>query len=258
MLFSQQVHDFARSLLFVAHPGHELLVLGWLMMFKPVVGVLTDGSGHTGESRLPQTAARLSAIGASRAPVFGAFTDAQLYEVVLEQRLTVLAGVVDALTELLVSQQIRTVVTDAMEGFNPAHDLCRMLIGVACERAGLPGHYEYAIDAGPHAFSDPSDWSHEIDDVTLDLKLAAGEELRGQIREIEPMVAQHGREAFRRESLRFVEDWSAVVWPAGERPLYETIGEARVAEGHYSRVLRYEEHVRPLLDHLRVAKSCRS
>ena len=41
-----------RCALVVAHPGHELRVYGWLALRKPDVYILTDGSGHTGNSRL--------------------------------------------------------------------------------------------------------------------------------------------------------------------------------------------------------------
>ena len=41
---STAVKDF----LFVAHPGHELCVHGWLEIARPKVFVLTDGSGRSG------------------------------------------------------------------------------------------------------------------------------------------------------------------------------------------------------------------
>jgi hypothetical protein len=36
-----------------------------------------------------------------------------------------------------------------------------------------------------------------------------------------------------------------------EPPFYETYGEKQVAAGHYAKVLRYREHVRPIEEALR-------
>jgi hypothetical protein len=50
--------------LVVAHPGHELRVHHWLELTRPFVIVLTDGSGHSGQSRLASTTRVLAAAGA--------------------------------------------------------------------------------------------------------------------------------------------------------------------------------------------------
>jgi hypothetical protein len=41
--------------LIVAHPGHELVILGWVEANHPLVTIFTDGSGRGGVSRLPST-----------------------------------------------------------------------------------------------------------------------------------------------------------------------------------------------------------
>ncbi|HET8774296.1 MAG TPA: hypothetical protein VFP80_10910, partial [Thermoanaerobaculia bacterium] len=69
--------------LFVAHPGHELRLHHWLELTRPVVAVLTDGSGSTGVSRVPSTLAVLQATGARAAPVMGEVTDRDVYEAVM-------------------------------------------------------------------------------------------------------------------------------------------------------------------------------
>jgi hypothetical protein len=50
------MESFGESALIIAHPGHEIRVHGWLERAKPVVYVLTDGSGRSGQSRLASTA----------------------------------------------------------------------------------------------------------------------------------------------------------------------------------------------------------
>src|SRR5260221_8686768 len=44
-----------RPALIIAHPGHELRVHRWLEKTRPLVLVLTDGSGRTAQSRLAST-----------------------------------------------------------------------------------------------------------------------------------------------------------------------------------------------------------
>ncbi|TIU68722.1 MAG: hypothetical protein E5W25_11970, partial [Mesorhizobium sp.] len=53
-----------KAALVVAHPGHELRVHHWMETAKPLVLVLTDGSGHLGVGRLDRTAEVLAGAGA--------------------------------------------------------------------------------------------------------------------------------------------------------------------------------------------------
>jgi len=56
--------------LIIAHPGHELRVHHWLEKTRPLVFVLTDGSGRTAQSRLHSTTRILERAGAT--PVLSA------------------------------------------------------------------------------------------------------------------------------------------------------------------------------------------
>src|SRR5262249_33838364 len=146
------------------------------------------------------------------------------------------------------------VVTDATEGYNPVHDLCRPIAGAACEyarRAGLSvRQYEFAPVGAPRR-PNGRDVVHELDDSTLAAKIAAARSyvpLPGALAE---RIGLFGAEACRRESLCAVDDWTATVeWSCG-RPLYETLGEERVAAGRYDDVIRYRDHVEPILLELR-------
>ena len=105
--------------LIVGHPGHELRVYRWLELAKPTVYVLTDGSGHTGRSRLASTHQVLSDAGASPGTLFGAFSDVDLYDALLTGEHTRLRHVVCTLAEALARTSVDYVVADALEGFNP-------------------------------------------------------------------------------------------------------------------------------------------
>jgi len=63
-----------RAILVIAHPGHELRVHGWLEAMAPAVWILTDGSGHTGRSRVDSTTRVLESTGAAPGPVYGSMS----------------------------------------------------------------------------------------------------------------------------------------------------------------------------------------
>src|SRR5215472_7452132 len=68
-----------KALLIVSHPGHELRVHHWLETSKPIVLVLTDGSGSVNGSRLASTTAVLVNAGARAGTIYGRFSDRELY-----------------------------------------------------------------------------------------------------------------------------------------------------------------------------------
>lgn len=223
---------------------------------KPRVCALTDGSGHHACSRLGETAALLRDAGATAADIFGRFTDREMYAAILDRDTTLVESLVSELAEELTENRISLVVADAMEGFNPIHDLCRMIAGAACERAGGVAHYEYPIYGGPAAFDAVEDaLIMDLDDRAFAKKLEKARELAQIIPDVYEMLERFGEAAFRRESFHRIADWTAYPWSEDERPLYEHIGEERVARHYYERVIRYADHMQPLLDHLRARVS---
>src|SRR5215470_17044860 len=117
-----------RPLLVVAHPGHELRVHGWLEAARPRVCVLTDGSGHGDQSRLEHTSRLLDRAGAETTRLYGRFTDRAIYDAILDGDAAMLGTLVDEVAASLADGTVTYVVGDAAEGYNPSHDLCRLLI----------------------------------------------------------------------------------------------------------------------------------
>lgn len=73
-----------KAALVIGHPGHELRVHHWLEKARPLVLVLTDGSGHLSAGRLDRTAAVLAGADASPAAnFFGKTSDRELYRAIL-------------------------------------------------------------------------------------------------------------------------------------------------------------------------------
>src|ERR1041384_4747104 len=121
--------------LFVAHPGHELCVHGWLEQTQPRVFLLTDGSGRSGRSRVESTTNVLAQTGCQRGPIYGRLTDRQLYEAILDQNVELFRNLTEEFAAALVDEEVTFVSGDAAEGFNPGHDLCRLIINAAVEIA---------------------------------------------------------------------------------------------------------------------------
>ena len=244
----------SRTVLVVAHPGHELRVHHWLEITKPRVLVLTDGSGSTGRSRLAQTLAVLERAGAEVGGILGRFTDREIYAALL--RLDVDWATTLAAELAREVEGAEGIVADAAEGFNPSHDLCRLLVNAVVERAGRRGwrieNREFPLEAAPdRATSRASALYLRLDDAALERKIAAAhgyEELRA---EVERALEEHGAEAFRHETLTLVEYGFAFETVVEQPPAYETFGEQRVRDGLYRDVVRYREHFEPMVRGLR-------
>jgi hypothetical protein len=123
----------ARAALVVAHPSHELRVHGWLRQTRPYVCVLTDGGGRAGDVRLPRTSEALDRAGATKGTIYGRLTDLEVYAAILNHDVDLFAGIAEELAMIFAAEKIEYVVGDAAEGYSVAHDICRIMIGMAVE-----------------------------------------------------------------------------------------------------------------------------
>jgi hypothetical protein len=255
-----QIPDLGgRAALVVSHPGHELRVYEWLRQTQPRVFVLTDGSGHMSASRLAATTRVLREAGAQQGSVYGRFTDRQLYAALLAHDFAPFITTAEELAAAFTAEQIAYVVADAAEGYNPAHDVCRLLVDtavrLACER------WQWEVTAfdfflvgrppcSPHGEQGRERWI-QLDGAAFERKRAAAYAYTPLAGEIEALIANIGEAAFRSECLRLVDTWfpAHVDW-ATAPPYYEQYGEGRVAAGLYQQVIRYREHIKPLADML--------
>ena len=252
-----------RPALVVAHPGHELRVYGWLELVRPVEFIITDGSGHRGRGRIDQTLGLLNEVGAKAGGLFGRFTDKTIYQALIDRDFKLFIGIIDELVDQLITAKIEYVVGDALEGYNPTHDLCRLMIGAALRRVKQLQGYEirnYGFPLVglpcdcPNDRHDDSKIALELDRQALERKLAAaknyGEVHREIAVEVESALKIAGIDGFRREYFFPMDDDIGYVHKELHRPFYEIYGEQQVAKGYYDKVLRYHEHVLPLVSKL--------
>jgi len=249
----------SRTAIVVAHPGHELRVHGLLCASRPRLFVLTDGSGRSGASRLAFTTALLEAAGGVAGPIYGRLTDAQAYAAILEGEFHRWIALVEELAAALEEDRIDCVAGDAVEGFNPTHDLCRLLINAAVElvrrRTGAaPRNFDFPLDGPPGPCGEsllPRALTLRLDDDALARKMRAARAYTALTGEVDASLRDHREEAFRVECLRPVEYALDLDGLIDDPPFYEIHGERKVAAGHYDRVLRYRQHIVPIAAALR-------
>lgn len=280
-MFEGTTHP-GRAALVVAHPGHELRVYGWLEATRPRVFVLTDGSGRSSRSRIASTDEVLACAGAAPGDIYARLTDTDLYTAILDHDTRLFTGLAEELADALIRENIMCVAGDAVEGYNPAHDACRLVINAAVALAnkslnGRVANFDFTLvgrpDECPESARASALWMH-LNDETFSRKLRAARNYPELAAEVEAALSGVGSaglkahpdiairsgiskgatdggasgETFRVECLRPAR---ASEQPFAGPPFYEQYGERQVAAGYYPRVLRYREHMLPLAEALR-------
>lgn len=244
-------------MLVVAHPGHELRVYGWLLAARPVVHVLTDGSGSDGQPRVASTSALLDDAGARRGSIYGRMSDREIYSAILAGDHTRFLTLADELAADLARRDTDLVAGDAIEGFNPSHDVCRYVLNAAVRLAARAGGRTirccaFPLEGAPDGTVDGASGhvTLRLDDATLQRKLRAAHDYAELRSEVERTLARFGPEAFRTERLSPVDLADGYGWETDRIPYYESYGAERVASGAYRQVVTFRDHVRPLADAL--------
>lgn len=239
------------TLLLIAHPGHELRVLQWVAQTRPQVVMLTHGDGSLGQPRLGDSRALLERLGvAVRDDWLQAVSDQLIYQALLGRTGSPLPGWLDALFDACWAAGITTVVADEAEGYNPSHDLCRVLANRLTARLARAGrtvvNLEMPLVGHP---CDPWRWPGARVEVRLTPEQAVWKltQMRDYARrcspvleaEVEKMIDEFGREAFATECL-----FDATRTPYEDglcpalAPHFEQVGEQRHAAGVYQDVIR--------------------
>jgi hypothetical protein len=179
-------------------------------------------------------------------------TDRESYETILEGNAARFAKLADALARVILEAGVRSVAGDAAEGYNPTHDVCRLVINAAVAMARRRGAQVLSFDfplTGPPDACDPArrglGLELRLDDETLRRKLAAARRCPDLGVDVEEAL-RTGAEAFRLELLRPAAEGGPTDGLPDEVPFYEGHGASRVTGGKYARVLRRRAHVLPL------------
>lgn len=243
-----------RAALIVAHPGHELRVHRWLELARPLVMVLTDGSGAVMQSRVPSTLRVLRGAGARAGSVCGRLTDAEIYALMLGGESAPLTALLRETAGILADENIELLVHDAIEGYNPSHDLCWHFAGAAAllveRKTGRKiRRLDFLLTGRPDECPEPLKPDAiriPLDEASLARKLSAAEAYPELKSELDAALAKCGHAAFATEWLRPVQDAADDFADMERIPFYESHGESRRESGRYTDVIRRKQHVLPL------------
>jgi hypothetical protein len=247
-----------RAALVIAHPGHELRIHHWLELVRPLTFILTDGSGHGDRSRLHASTATLQNTGAKPGSIYGAMSDRELYRAILGGERDLFVKLAEDLALALQREGVTCVVGDAAEGFNPGHDVCRLVVNAAVARIdGTSSHnlknMEFTGEEPlqPRLLQDRAAAEIlELDDEAFARKVAAVRAYPELAAEVDRVLTTQPEETFRTEYLLPVQ-YGFDLANRFEHPcFYEQYGEKQVAAGFYRDVIRFKDHVAPLAAHL--------
>jgi len=124
----------ALPVLVIAHPGHELRLFAWMERERPLIFILSDGSGGAQSSRLDYSVAAIRGAGATLIEGSGQRSDREWYAAILAGDISAFTQVADAITAAALTMHAPLVVSDAADGYNPLHDLCQAIAGAVAAR----------------------------------------------------------------------------------------------------------------------------
>jgi len=248
--------EVRRTALVLGHPGHELRAFQWMIRNRPAVFILTDGSGSRGENRISQTLQVLALTSSHRAGWLEAVPDREIYRQILDADAGFFVQRVAELARYLVEEKIDTVAGDMIEGYNPSHDLCRHLINAAVELARRKGHTVArnlafpltGLPGGVRGGLSPCE-TLQLDEAELGKKIEAALNYPALREEVEQALTLLGKEAFAVEA--FYDGFLLSDHPPTLPLRYEQDGEKRTAAGIYKKVIRFAEHMKPLIAAIR-------
>ena len=243
-----------KAALVIGHPGHELRVLGWLKDRKPLVLILTDGAGHGEEPRTDLSRSLVAEAGAKCGDIFGQVPDQRLYRAILELDFDFFLNLSNTLATSLELAETDWVPGDSVEGYNPAHDLCRSMIDRAVrtirDRTGRDiDNFQFPLVGHPAAWSAHTGaFCHRLGEAELKDKIAMVRRYADSaggilVAEVEEAMATFGERIFADEWFSPASATANSLPFESEPPFYEKHGEARVAAGHYKYVIRYKDHI---------------
>jgi hypothetical protein len=251
------------ALLIVGHPGHELRIFGWVKRLHPITAILTDGGGAANRPRVDLSRHLLEAAGARPSSMFGRASDTDFYRAIIDMDFDFFEALGAEIVHIMIDADVHVVVGDAIEGYSPTHDICRVLIdrSVGLAERILERHIEnYAFRLTDEVQTEPNTWEsrEKLDLPAFREKIVAamtyarnaGGRLEAEIAEF--LVAPEATD-FANETLFVSDTSSALKVFETTKPYYEVCGEDRVASGQYETVIRYRDHVAPLAKWLLIA-----
>ena len=237
-----------------AHPGHELKIYSYLKILKPIVVILSDGSGHSDQSRVYQSLEIIQDIDCTPSALFGNFSDKYFYDKILNQDFKFFRGLMLTIYNLILENNITTIIGDNLEGYNPLHDLCRYLINGAilkCIKQNYHNCENYYFNLTTPSLQNA--FSHQAFPLRLSHqlwlnKMVAGHNYTELSNDLNFQINSFGEHDFTNECLFSLANDNLEIsenWLPSEA-LYECFGKQRLRQNHYSQTILYAKHLQPI------------
>lgn len=177
----------------------------------------------------------------------GQFTDAEVYRAIVAGDVEMIAGVTLKLANAIAEGGFRSAVSDAVECYNPTHDLCWVMTNLAARRASrMTGRaierFAYAVVAEPG-----EGMTIALDDDAFRRKMEMASRYEDLAVDVAELTARVGLDGLRREVFSPVDPRVSLPEELSDKPYFERRGEEQVAAGKYASVLRYREHFVPFV-----------
>lgn len=131
----------AKTLCVFSHPNHELAIFGLLKRLRPTLVFLTDGGG---EKRIGETRRGLESIGLGGRAIFLPYTEKSFYDALLHVNTGFFYDVASELRTILRSEKPEQILCDAVEYYNPVHDMTLPLV-INADDASWDGIFEVPL-----------------------------------------------------------------------------------------------------------------
>jgi hypothetical protein len=239
--------------LVISHPGHELRIYDWLKRQKPIVSILTDGSGKSNNSRMHGSTKIFQALDIPTSPIYGSYTDRYFYSKILSGDAEFFINLCEKIFQFFIKERIEFVAADAIEGYNPTHDICRMIINVVIEKIKKKlnveiKNYDFLLDGNhkdnPDYLSSELMWT-ELHPASLLEKINFIKNYPALQPEVDSLLQKHGDKVLKFECLRRYK--ASHFNFIKQKPFYEIYGEQQIKSGIYTNLISYQQHILPLI-----------
>jgi hypothetical protein len=228
--------------LIVAHPGHELRLFNWMERERPLVFILSDGSGGAQRSRLDYSVSTIRAAGATVIAGCGQRSDREWYAAILAGDSSAFMKTADAIAAAALTAHAPLVVSDAADGYNPLHDLCQAIGSAVTTRI--------TSDARPPTFLVSPATAKAMGTLSIEWKLEneARQRKHLAVSAYAPLAQEAAQLLAEEPDALYTERFLVPTfsWPENWTPEWEAFGRKRVNEGRFAVPITYRDHVLPI------------
>lgn len=238
------------------HPGHELAVFGLIQRYRMPIVVLTDGGGadRTAESR-----AGFAAFGHLDAVTYLGYPESSFYEALLDADERHFVDVADHLRRVVASIAPAQLFCDAVEFYNPVHDITLPIVRHALRGRSetrvfeVPLVYQaiadderYEVQRLPPSHASPR-WRHSLSEEETALKAHARDAIYLSLRrQLGPEFLQVPYAHLSQEEYGDASDLLAPPAATGRCLRYEWRARLLKEQGRIEQVITYADHWRPM------------